>query len=189
MFTIDPFFSQVQELKFNANGDPVGDFFRPGTSFAVKQIALGSDGKGNPELFAIDPYFGHVFYLNFDANANATNPFFLQASTGGIALSIAVGHDINNNPEVFAIAPNYQVAALKFDNNGKPVGDFFSTGPSVVSVTSIQVGFNSNGFQDLFGFGLGDNQIYEETFDATGNRIRTWFLTAVGAVKSLAVST
>lgn len=189
VFTIDPFFSQVQELKFNANGDPVGDFFRPGNAFAVKQIALGTDGKGNPELFAIDPYFGHVFYFTFDANANPTSPFFLQASPMGIAKYIAVGHDINHNPEVFSIGPDNQIYALKFNNNGIPVGDFFATGPSVVSVTSIQVGFNSNGFQDLFGFGLGDNQIYEETFDATGNRIRTWFLTAFGAVKSLAVST
>jgi hypothetical protein len=130
-----------------------------------------------------------VFYFTFDANANATSPFFLQASPMGIPKYIAVGHDINRNPEVIAIGPDNQIYALKFNNNGIPVGDFFATGPSVVSVTSIQVGFNSNGFQDVFGFGLGDNQIYEETFDATGNRIRTWFLTAIGAVKSLAVST
>ncbi|MFL5242005.1 MAG: proprotein convertase P-domain-containing protein [Gemmataceae bacterium] len=189
LFTIDPYFSQVQELKFNASGDPVGDFFRPGNAFAVKQIAFGTDGKGNPELFAIDPYFGHVFYFTFDANANATSPFFLQSSPLGVAKFITVGHDVNNNPEVFSIGPDNQIYAQKFDNTGKPAGDFFATGPSPVSVTSIQVGFNANGFQDVFGIGLGDNQVYEETFDASGNRIRTWFLTAFGAVKSLAVST
>jgi hypothetical protein len=189
LFTIDPYFSQVQEMRFNASGDPITDFYRPGSSFTVKQIALGNDGKGNPELFAIDSYFGHVFYLNFDANANPANPFFLEASQRGIAKSIAVGHDINDDPEVFTVGRNFQAYALRFDNHGKPVGDFFSTGPSVVSVTSIQVCFTRNGFQYLFGFGLGDNQIYQESFDDQGNPVKTWFLDALGAAKSLAVST
>jgi hypothetical protein len=104
------------------------------------------------------------------------------------AESIAVGHDTNNNPEIFSVGPDFKAYALKFDNNGKPVVDFFATGSSVVSITSIQVGYNSNGIQDLFGLGLGDNQVYEETFDAAGNRVNTWLLDAFGAVKSLAVS-
>jgi subtilisin-like proprotein convertase family protein len=189
LFTIDPFFSQVQEMKFNAAGDPTTDFFRPGNSFPVKQIDLGYDGKGNPELFAIDPFFAHVFYLTMDANGTPTGPFFLQASPLGVVLSIAVGHDANNNPELFAIAPNYQIAALKFDSNGKPVGDFFPTGPSVISVYSISVGYSANGFVNLFGFGLGDNQIYEETFDAAGNRVRTWFQVIQNPVISFTAST
>jgi hypothetical protein len=188
LFTIDPYFSQVQEMKLNSGGNPVSDFYRPGSSFAVKQIALGTDGHGNPELFAVDPYFGHVFYLNFDANANATIPFFLQASPGAIAKSIAVGNDLNNDPEVLTLGPNFQAYALRFDNNGKPVGDSFYTGQTVVSVTSIQIGFASNGLQELFGFGLGDNQIYQESFDGNGNPIRTWFLDALGTVKALAAS-
>jgi hypothetical protein len=38
------------------------------------------------------------------------------------------------------------------------------------------------------GLGLGDNHVWEDAFDATGNRIKTWFLDAFGAVKSLVVS-
>jgi fibronectin type 3 domain-containing protein len=188
LFTIDAYFSQVQEMKFNAAGDPTTDFFRPGSSFAVKQIALGYDGHGNPELFAVDPYFGHVFYLTFDATANTTSSFFLQASSVGVAQSLVVGSLANNNPEVFIVTPTYPISALKFDTNGKPVGDFAATGPSVVSVTSITVGTTTGGAPELFGLGLGDNQLYTETFDFNGNRVKTWSLMLFGAVNAIAAS-
>jgi hypothetical protein len=186
VFTVDPYFSQVQELKFDTNGNPVGDFFRPTASFTVKSIALGYDGSGNPELFAVDPYFGHVFYLNFDANAAPTNSIFLQAGTSSV-LSLAVSHDANNNPWVFAVEPNNQVASLNFNAGGKPVGDFVPTGASTISVTSIKAAVNNAALTNLFGISLGDNQVYEETFDASGNVVKTFFRVATGAVQSLAV--
>jgi hypothetical protein len=188
LFTIDAFFSSVQEMKFNAAGDPIGDFFRPGSSFAVTQIALGYDGHGNPELFAVDPYFGHVFYLTFDASANTTKPLFLQASPLGVVRSLVVGSLANNNPEAFIVTPTYQISALKFDTNGKPIGDFVATGPSVVSVTSVILGTTSSGAQELFGLGLGDSQFYAETFDVNGNRVKTWSLMLFGAVNAIAAS-
>jgi hypothetical protein len=187
IFTVDPYFSQVQEMRFDANGDPVSDFYRPAASFAVKSIGLNYDKTGNPELFAIDPWFGHVFYLNLDANGKATSNLFLQAGTG-IVSSIALGHDSNDNPLVFGIAPDYQMVELKLDSNGKPVADFFATGPSVVSVTSITVTYGGTGLPQLFGMGLGDDQIYEETFDASGNMIRSFFRVSANAVAGLAVS-
>ncbi|HEV3237809.1 MAG TPA: hypothetical protein VGZ25_12520, partial [Gemmataceae bacterium] len=163
------------------------DFYRPTAPFAVKSIDLTYDKTGNPELFAIDPYFGHVFYLNLDANGVATNTIFLQAGTA-IVSSIALGQDANNDPLVFGIGSNYQVVELKLDNNGKPVGDFFATRPSVVSITSITVTYGGTGLPQLFGIGLGDDQIYEETFDASGNMIRSFFRVSSSAVAGLAVS-
>jgi fibronectin type 3 domain-containing protein len=186
LFTIDAFFSQVQEMRFNAAGDPTTDFVRPGTLFAVKQIALSYDGHGNPELYAIDPYFSHVFYLTFDASGNPTNPFFLQASSSIVQSLVATS--VAGMPQLFAVAPNYQVTTLKFDPNGRPVGDFVATGPSIVSVTTISVGTTSNGAPELFGLGLGDNQLYAETFDNSGNRLKTWSLMMFGIVSVIEAS-
>ncbi|MFL5244660.1 MAG: hypothetical protein ACJ8FY_21370 [Gemmataceae bacterium] len=186
LFTVDPYFAQVQELRFSANGDPLGDFYRPAAPFAVESIGLGYDGSGNPELFAVDPYFGHLFYLNFNASGLAMNSIFLQAGTGS-ALAIAVGQDGNGHPSVFVLAPNYQVGLQKFDAAGNPVGDFQPAGPSVVSVASIQVCPSGNGLPILFGIGLGDNQVYEETFDANGTLQRTFFQVVHGTVLDLAI--
>jgi hypothetical protein len=188
VFTVDRYFSQVQELKFDFNGNPVGDYFRPGSSFAVKSIAVGNDSQGNPEVFAVDPYFNHVFYLNLDADSNPASPFFRQASEGIIAQSIAVGHDVNNNPLLFAITPNYKVSVLQFDGSGKPIKDFKSTGASNIRITSLQIGYGRNGFLDLFGLGLGNNQVFLETFDGSGNTLQTFFQVAPGEVIGLTVS-
>jgi uncharacterized membrane protein len=186
LFTIDPYFSQVQEMRFNTAGDAVTDFYRPTAAFAVKSIGLGYDASGNPVLTAIDRYFGHAFYLNLDVNGEAANSIFLQAGTASVS-SVVLGHDANNNLLVFAIGPNYQVYELKFDQTGKPVGDFVATDPSVVSVTSLQVSYSGAGAIQLFGIGLGDNQVYEETFDDFGNRVRSFFGFAPGAVVGFAV--
>jgi uncharacterized membrane protein len=187
LFTIDPYFSQVQEVRFSAAGDAVTDFYRPAAAFAVKSIGLGYDASGNPELTAVDPYFGHVFYLPLDGNGVATSTIFLQAGTKSVA-SITPGHDANNDPLLFAIGQDHQTYELKFDSAGKPMGDFVSTGPSAVSVTSLQIGYSETGAIQLFAIGLGDNQVYEEAFDDFGHRVRSFFGFAPGAVIAFTLS-
>ena len=160
--------NQVYKAGFDASGNLTSGFALTQAG-VVQNIAATTDAGGNPLLLAIGSD-NQVYFQRFNAGGVQTAGYAL-VSPGAVRDVSASG------PVLFAQGLDHQIYQNRF--NGASWNGY--TLPAAGAVQSFTY-LAATGL--LLGIG-GDNQLYAQRIDASGNS-GGWFLTAAGGIQAVA---